>query len=146
MTTSLEAGSTAVDAADTADLDTLLNTHFAGRVVRKDLTQRVKEGANVPVYVLEYLLGMYCKKEFGEKLMSTEPELIQSPLSQAITRDGHTLQVDIYRLEEDIDWVLEVINEDGTSHVWEDRFSTDQAALDALHAAIEEEGIGAFLD
>nr|WP_273423928.1 anti-phage BREX system Lon protease BrxL [Halomonas sp.] len=39
-----------------ADLDTLLNTHFAGRVVRKDLTQRVKEGANVPVYVLEYLL------------------------------------------------------------------------------------------
>ncbi len=31
-----------------ADLDTLLNTHFAGRVVRKDLTQRVKEGANVP--------------------------------------------------------------------------------------------------
>ena len=33
---------------------------FAGRVVRKDLTQRLKEGANVPVYVLEYLLGMYC--------------------------------------------------------------------------------------
>lgn len=28
-----------------SDLDTLLNTHFAGRVVRKDLTQRVKEGA-----------------------------------------------------------------------------------------------------
>ncbi|MCG5534997.1 hypothetical protein [Ectothiorhodospira mobilis] len=78
--------------------------------------------------------------------MSTEPELIQSPLSQAITCDCHTLQVDIYRLEEDIDWVLEVLNEDGTSHVWEDRFSTDQAALDALHAAIEEEGIGAFLD
>ncbi|BAE50851.1 protease Lon-related BREX system protein BrxL [Paramagnetospirillum magneticum] len=41
-------------------LDDLLNSHFAGRVVRKDLTKLVKEGANVPVYVLEYLLGMYC--------------------------------------------------------------------------------------
>ncbi len=41
-------------------LDDLLNHHFAGRVVRKDLTKLVKEDANVPVYVLEYLLGLYC--------------------------------------------------------------------------------------
>ena len=41
-------------------IDELLNEHFAGRVVRKDLTKLVKEGANVPVYVLEYLLGNYC--------------------------------------------------------------------------------------
>lgn len=41
-------------------LDDLLNRHFAGKVVRKDLTKLVKEGANVPVYVLEYLLGNYC--------------------------------------------------------------------------------------
>ena len=33
----------------------MLNRHFAGRVVRKDLTKLVKEGANVPVYVLEFL-------------------------------------------------------------------------------------------
>lgn len=39
--------------------DKLLNA-FPGRVVRKDLTKKLKEGANVPVYVLEYLLGMYC--------------------------------------------------------------------------------------
>ncbi len=37
-----------------------LNDVFAGKVVRKDLTKKIKEGANVPVYVLEYLLGMYC--------------------------------------------------------------------------------------
>ncbi len=37
-------------------LDDLLNQHFAGKVVRKDLTKMIKEGANVPVYVLEYLL------------------------------------------------------------------------------------------
>jgi ATP-dependent Lon protease len=48
-----------VETAD-ADLNAKLNRVFAGRVVRKDLTQRLKEGANVPVYVLEYLLGMYC--------------------------------------------------------------------------------------
>ena len=41
-------------------LDDLLNRHFAGKVVRKDLTKLVKEGANVPVYVLEYLLGQHC--------------------------------------------------------------------------------------
>src|SRR5262249_45099539 len=41
-------------------LDDLLNRQFPGKVVRKDLTKLVKEGANVPVYVLEYLLGTYC--------------------------------------------------------------------------------------
>ncbi|PRY68728.1 hypothetical protein [Halomonas ventosae] len=78
--------------------------------------------------------------------MSAEPELIQSPLSQTITRDGHSLQVDIYRLEEEVDWLLEVVNDDGTSNVWDDHFTTDQAALDAVHEAIDEEGIAAFLD
>lgn len=42
------------------NLNTKLNQVFPGRVVRKDLTKKIKEGANVPVYVLEYLLGMYC--------------------------------------------------------------------------------------
>jgi ATP-dependent Lon protease len=42
------------------ELDVLLNKHFSGKVVRKDLTKKIKEGANVPVYVLEYLLGQYC--------------------------------------------------------------------------------------
>ena len=44
-------------------LDDLLNQAFPGKVVRKDLTKLVKEGANVPVYVLEYLLGMYCASD-----------------------------------------------------------------------------------
>jgi ATP-dependent Lon protease len=57
-----------VPIAHTADLDTKLNAHFAGRVVRKDLTKLVKEGANVPVYVLEYLLGMYCASDDEETI------------------------------------------------------------------------------
>ena len=42
------------------ELNEKLNHYFAGKVVRKDLTKKIKEGANVPIYVLEYLLGMYC--------------------------------------------------------------------------------------
>ena len=53
-------------------LDDLLNQHFAGKVVRKDLTKLVKEGANVPVFVLEYLLGSYCA--------SQDPELVADGL------------------------------------------------------------------
>lgn len=36
-----------------------LRENFDGRIVRKDLTKKIKEGANVPVYVLEFLLGQY---------------------------------------------------------------------------------------
>lgn len=36
---------------------------FGGKFVRKDLTKKIKEGANVPVYVLEFLLGQYCSTE-----------------------------------------------------------------------------------
>ena len=50
------------------DLNQKLNEHFAGRVVRKDLTKKIKEGANVPVYVLEYLLGMYCATDDEESI------------------------------------------------------------------------------
>lgn len=60
MTTQLTATDGRPDATAGKSIDELLNSHFAGKVVRKDLTKLIKEGANVPVYVLEYLLGMYC--------------------------------------------------------------------------------------
>ena len=44
-----------IDEIRSEDLDSLLNKYFTGRVVRKDLTKQLKEGANVPVYVLERL-------------------------------------------------------------------------------------------
>ncbi|MEE5179618.1 protease Lon-related BREX system protein BrxL [Bacillus subtilis] len=50
------------------DLDKKLNDVFAGRVVRKDLTNLIKEGANVPIYVLEYLLGMYAATDDEESI------------------------------------------------------------------------------
>ena len=52
------------NAASTADaLDQKTNQIFAGKVVRKDLVRKVKVGANVPVFVLEYLLGKYCASD-----------------------------------------------------------------------------------
>ena len=40
-----------------------LRQFFDGKIVRKDLTKHIKEGANVPVYVLEFLLGQYCSSD-----------------------------------------------------------------------------------
>lgn len=40
-----------------------LRQNFDGKIVRKDLTKKIKEGANVPVYVLEFLLGQYCSSD-----------------------------------------------------------------------------------
>ncbi|MCI0766552.1 protease Lon-related BREX system protein BrxL [Bacillus sp. TL12] len=57
-----------VNEINTLELDKKLNSVFAGRVVRKDLTKLIKEGANVPVYVLEYLLGMYCATDDDESI------------------------------------------------------------------------------
>ena len=45
------------------ELDNKIIRLFPGKVVRKDLTSLMKRGANVPTYVLEYLLGMYCSSD-----------------------------------------------------------------------------------
>jgi len=52
------------------NLNTALQEAFSGKIVRKDLTKKIKEGANVPVYVLEYLLGMYCATGDEESIES----------------------------------------------------------------------------
>ena len=51
-------------------IDQKLRQFFDGKIVRKDLTKKIKEGANVPVYVLEFLLGQYCS--------SDDPEVIET--------------------------------------------------------------------
>jgi len=67
------------------DLDKKLNKYFSGRVVRKDLTKSIKEGANVPVYVLEYLLGMYCATD-DEDSINEGVERVKDILSQNFVR------------------------------------------------------------
>jgi len=69
----------------TSDLNTLLNEHFAGKIVRKDLTKMVKEGANVPVFVLEYLLGNYCASQ-DEEIVKDGLETVKKILTDNFVR------------------------------------------------------------
>ena len=52
----------------TDSLDRKLNEAFVGRVVRKDLLQRVKKGTNVPSFVLEFLLSRYCATDDAREI------------------------------------------------------------------------------
>jgi hypothetical protein len=70
--------------------------------------------------------------------LDDEPDFVESPLSQALTRNGTTVQVEIYA-DEDGKWILEVIDRQQTSHVWDEHFDTDQQALAEAIRALEEE-------
>ena len=76
----------------------------------------------------------------------SDPEIIMSPLCREITGDGTKIQVDIYHGEDDSGWILEVIDEENASTVWDEPFTTDQEALDAIMEVIEQDGIRSFLD
>ena len=67
------------------ELNEKLNYYFAGKVVRKDLTKKIKEGANVPVYVLEYLLGMYCATN-DEQAINDGVETVKKILADNFVR------------------------------------------------------------
>ena len=79
------------DSIDTS-VDQLINQHFAGKAVRKDLTKLVKEGANVPVYVLEYLLGMYCASD-DEEVILDGLETVKKVLAENYVRPDEAEKV-----------------------------------------------------
>jgi len=74
------------------DINALLNRHFAGKVVRKDLTKLIKEGANVPVYVLEYLLGMYCASD-DEEIIRDGLQTVKTILAENYVRPDEAEKV-----------------------------------------------------
>lgn len=63
------------------ELDKKINQHFAGKVVRKDLTKLVKGNAIVPTYVLEYLLGQYCATD-DEPTIAQGVETVKSVIAK----------------------------------------------------------------
>ncbi len=73
-------------------LDDLLNANFPGKVVRKDLTKLVKEGANVPIYVLEYLLGSYCASN-DEVVIEEGLQTVKKILSENYVRPDEAEKV-----------------------------------------------------
>jgi ATP-dependent Lon protease len=81
-----------------------LRQNFDGKIVRKDLTKKIKEGANVPVYVLEFLLGQYCSSDDEEVIEQgienvkriladnfVRPDEAQKVLSKLRQRGSHTI-------------------------------------------------------
>lgn len=74
----------------------------------------------------------------------SDPNIVTSGYSTNITQDGERFQIAIYKMEGDNQWSLEVVDEDGTSHVWDDLFDDDQTALDEAMTALNQEGAKAF--
>lgn len=91
-----------------------LRQNFDGKIVRKDLTKKIKEGANVPVYVLEFLLGQYCSSD-DEAIIEkgvqnvkhiladnfVRPDEAQKILSQLRKKGSHTI-IDMVTMHLDI--------------------------------------------
>lgn len=65
---------------------------FNGSIVRKDLTKQLKEGANVPVYVLEYLLGSYCNSD-DEAVIADGVEKVKQIVSRYFVRPDESQKV-----------------------------------------------------
>jgi len=76
----------------------------------------------------------------------SDPEIVMSPLCREIIEDDTKIQVDIYRGENETAWILEVIDEENASTIWDEPFDTDQEALDTVMEVIEQDGIRSFLD
>lgn len=79
-------------ASDREVIDKKLRQFFDGKIVRKDLTKHIKEGANVPIYVLEYLLGQYCNSD-DEEIINKGVETVKSILSNNYVRPDEAQKV-----------------------------------------------------
>ena len=73
-------------------IDKKLRQYFDGRIVRKDLTKSIKEGANVPVYVLEFLLGQYCSSD-DEEIIEKGVQNVKRILSDNFVRPDESQKV-----------------------------------------------------
>ena len=69
-----------------------LREHFDGKIVRKDLTKKIKEGANVPTYVLEFLLGQYCSTD-DDEIVSRGVENVKRILADNYVRPDESEKV-----------------------------------------------------
>jgi hypothetical protein len=75
-----------------------------------------------------------------------DPNLVFSSHSGKMTKDGVTVEVSIIRLEHENDWTLEVVNDAGTSIVWDAVFQSDDEAMNEFRRTVTEEGMKAFLE
>lgn len=74
------------------ELRVKLRAAFDGKIVRKDLTKKIKEGANVPVYVLEFLLGQYCSSD-EEEIIEAGVEKVKRILADNFVRPDEAQKI-----------------------------------------------------
>ena len=74
----------------------------------------------------------------------TEDDLIKSLLDQTYSKDGKSIEIEIYRMP-DTPWNVQVVDTFGNSTVWDDEFESDKEALQFVLAEIERDGIDEFI-
>jgi hypothetical protein len=78
-------------------------------------------------------------------MQKRDPAIVFSDLSRPVTRAGLSVTVEIFRLEHEPCWHLEVVSPTGTSTLWDDAFESDDAAYAEFRRTADEEGLNAFL-
>lgn len=122
-------------ALDKEDKNEILNrklrTYFDGKIVRKDLTKSIKEGANVPIYVLEFLLGQYCS--------SDDPSVIEEGVSTV-----KRILADNYVRSDEAQKILSLLRQRG-SHTVIDKITVNlNIKKDTYEAEFSNLGINAI--
>ncbi|MDR2571132.1 MAG: protease Lon-related BREX system protein BrxL [Oscillospiraceae bacterium] len=82
----------AASSSRASELNVKLREHFDGKIVRKDLTKKLRQGANVPVYVLEYLLGQYCGSD-DDEIIQEGMENVKRILSDNFVRPDESQKI-----------------------------------------------------
>lgn len=81
----------------------------------------------------------------GKMTEEDEPNIVTSSKSQRVVVDGYPFSIEIYRLEYEKEWTLEVVDPDNASHVWEETFKSDKDARTEANKDIEAKGAVAFM-
>ena len=80
------------DVSNRFEIKEKLRESFDGKIVAKNLTKKIKEGANVPVYVLEFLLGQYCSSD-DEEIIDQGIETVKKILSDNFVRPDEAQKI-----------------------------------------------------
>ena len=90
-----------------------LRQNFDGKIVRKDLTKKIKEGANVPVYVLEFLLGQYCSSD-DDEIIERGVQTVKRILADNFVRPDEAQKILAQLRKKGSHTVIDMVNYNGT--------------------------------
>ena len=113
-----------------------LRQYFDGKIVRKDLTQKIKQGANVPVYVLEFLLGQYCSSD-DEEVVNEGVQTVKKILSDNFVRPDEAQKVLSMLRQRGSFTVIDMITVN--LNIKEDRYEAEFSNLGLRYIPISEE-------